>query len=273
GSARSAARSPAPGAVLTHDFGTIPHGETRTVELSVPLPDTDLGWAPVRLLKTCSSARHEFVIRGAGGDRIADERPTTLVGADEELFLRLSVHTADKEAADLPETENHAQVVLQEAGTNRRVNVPVRFTFAIDAPLTWKPYAHLDLGRIARPVEWLQTFEVHHDGHAVTFGEPIGVEPDPAHPGEVRPTSELTARLEPGGADMTLVHLRFAAAEERPLGSLFAQLRIATDLPSNYELRLGVSGELTGDFETSPPGSFSFGAFDFGTPRSQTLVV
>src|SRR5690606_1055678 len=79
GSARSAARSPAPGAVLTHDFGTIPHGETRTVELSVPLPDTDLGWAPVRLLKTCSCARHEFVIRGAGGDRIADERPTTLV--------------------------------------------------------------------------------------------------------------------------------------------------------------------------------------------------
>jgi len=261
--------------VVSYDFGTIEHGQVGHADVEIPLP-SDLGpMIPLGFLRNCSCARHEFVIVGTNGkERIANERPDSVnaVQNGEKLVLRLSLHTSDLEAEDLARNMVRGHVVLQEdADSYRRELVPVQFSYAIETPIQVKPFAHLDLGDIARSARYHQTFELHSRRGAMRMGTPHCIEPEPGAPDHWRECTDLHAELTSGG-DLYLLRISFAASAERSEGPMMMAVVIETDLPNAYEFRLPVSGKLVPDIQLSPPGKFFFGTVDFTKPSKQYMV-
>ncbi|MHC5066796.1 MAG: hypothetical protein ACYTG5_22810, partial [Planctomycetota bacterium] len=265
----------APG-IVEHNFGAIPHGRTVQADLPIPMPE-DLGpMIPMGFQRNCSCARHEFVIVAKdGSERVANERPEPrfAVREGEQLFLRLSLHTAELEAEDLEPSVVRGEVILQEESSlARRVWVTVKFQYAVESPVLIKPFAHLDLGEIARSASYRQMFELRGRNGKVDFGEPRCLEPDPMQPDNWRAASDLEARLEDRD-DHSILHVRFKPSPERPEGPYRMVIEIETDLADEYLFRLPVSGEVISDIQLSPPGKFFFGTIDFTKPAKQFMVI
>lgn len=263
-------------AVVSYDFGTIEHGLSGHADIEIPLPP-DLGpMIPLGFLRNCSCARHEFVIVSADGqERIANERPESIYAVEEheKLILRLSLHTSELEAEDLANNMVRGHVVLQEEdGLFRRELVAVQFSYAVETPILVTPFAHLDIGKIARSARYHQTFALTSRKGSMAMGTPRCIEPEPGVPGKWRACADLQAELTTQG-DVHLLHVSFAPSATRPEGPMMMAVVIETDLPNNYEFRLPVSGSVIPDIELSPPGKFFFGTIDFTKPAKQFMVI
>ena len=139
---------------LEHDFGVIPHGESRQHEFQLDLARLDEPWVPLRVHLDCSCGHADLRLRTADGKErfvepngSASNRP----GPGETLWLRVVLDTKTKEAIDLPRTQSRGFVVLQLASDmtgSSRVQWPLLVHFGIEAPVQLRPLATLDFGRV-----------------------------------------------------------------------------------------------------------------------------
>lgn len=261
---------------VTHDFGTIPHGEERTVVLDLPLPGDDGPWIPLAFQRSCTCAKHRFLVVGPdGGDRIV--HGVGLPDADDavpdggKLRMQLTIDTLDKEAADLEPVWTAGAVVLQKVGSSGiRRTIPLRFRFGIDSPVTVTPVAHLDVGDVPRPIRFRQDLEIRGDDGPLELQRPRVLEPAPG--GGLREATDVHASVTEHEGHWRLSVI-VEPAESRPDGPFKVDVLVPTDPEGDYVLRLPVSGAVVPALQVSPPGWIPFGPFPFDQPRTGTVLI
>jgi hypothetical protein len=228
---------------LEHDFGVVPHGETRQHEFPLDLKQLPGDFLPLRVHLDCSCGHADVRWRAADGkDRFVDGAGTAASrgGPGETLVLRVVLDTSMKEAVDLPKTTSRGFVVLQEATDmtgQSRISWPMLLKFGIDAPVELRPFAALDFGRVPQS----QT------GRVLTT-----VRGDAAHP-KVRFTAatsdhpDVTIAMEPAEDHCVLR----ATCRPHDLGNHRALVTVENDLPG-YLLRLQVTWKVVPDLEATP---------------------
>ncbi|MBK8978140.1 MAG: hypothetical protein IPM29_19720 [Planctomycetes bacterium] len=270
------AQPPAP---IEVDFGVIPHGAVRVAELPVPLPELDVALVPLAFQASCSCARHLFVIERSDGSREDYPgdglvRPESTLRAGDRLLLELTLLTAEKDAVDMPPTTSAGQIVMQEENGARRLFVPVRYRFGIDAPFALTPFPRLEFDAIARPMSLTLPVVIRCDRPGVTLGEPEAV----GHIGDVLvPVDDVRMALRPDG-DAQLLEVTFRPAPSRATGPFAFDVVVPTDLVRNgdrgpYLLRIPVTGRIVPTIEVAPPERFAFGRISFDEPSERSLVV
>jgi hypothetical protein len=258
---------------IDHDFGIVPHGETREARLAIPLPAGG-PWTPLTLQRSCTCVRARFAIeavdgsmRHSSGDGRPD--PTGAVKDGERLFLELTLDTREKEVADLAPNWTPAQVVLTGPNLTQGF-VRIRFQFGIEAPVRLSPTAQFALGELPRPVRYRQQMEIHRRGKSITFGTPTVVEANAE--GLLTNPSDVFVSLD-GTAEPAILEVAVKPDELRPLGAMRCEIRIPTDLPDGYVIHVPVSGQVIDAVHVEPPGVYSFGRIDFAEPREMRLRV
>lgn len=250
---RSSAPTPTPPAaapagaraplVLDHDFGIVPHGETRVHEFPLDLAVIGDDYVPLRVHFDCACGRAELLLRGGDGtERFVDGAGTasSRPAAGESLVLRLALDTARKEPLDLKATASRGFIVLQSIGDTTggsRVQWPLTVRFAIDAPVDVRPLATLDFGRVAASRQGLLVTTLRGDErHAdARFG--------PATSSDPRLTVELVE-----GDGHWLLRARCAPGE---VGNHRARIDVATTIPG-YRLALEAAWKSIPDLEAIP---------------------
>lgn len=250
------APSPAP---LTYDFGAIPHGQQAEHDFEIAVPQPQAGLVPIAFRSGCSCAAPTFWIRSADGTMRAIDalpRPLKTLQTNDTLILRLTVNTAVKEPVDQPSHVQQAAVILQR-DDNSRLEVPVVFSYAIDAPIDVEPVAHFDFGALpkSRCYQSSITLRPDADHPGVTFGAVTSSDP------------RIVATMTPEG-DATRLDVSFRPGPDAVIGPMRALLRIPTSL-GEYALNLPVSGEVVSDIEVTPFAHMSFGRIDLDQPAEQ----
>jgi len=231
--------------LLTHDYGTVPHGQARDHQFVVDVAGVlGPGWLPLATQLDCSCARAQMSVRGANGavQAIDAAHPAAALQADERLLLTLRLDTALKEAADLGPVVSRGTLVLQRADSARataRVQWPIRFHFAIDAPVQLRPFSVLDFERVpvSRPGRLVITMASDLPDQPIAFG--------PVRCDDPRVGLELQER-----ENMTLLRATFTPTERT--GSFRALVTVDTDLASGYQIELAAVGKIVPDLEAIP---------------------
>ncbi len=239
---------------LSHDFGTIPHGQARqhdyVFDLSL-IAAPGRRYVPLRAHIDCSCGRTQVLIRNQQGyERVIDGRPdpTNAPEPGDTLLVRLFLDTKIKDAVDLPSAASRGYLLLQPVGDrdgSQRVTWPFLVQFAIDAPVVLRPFAELDFGRVPQSAAptILTTLRGDENHRTIKFGAVTCTSPD------------ITATIEPHQDDFVL------RARCRPgeLGNQAAVVQVATDLPG-YSVNLGVKWKVVPDLEAAPLPKLSFRA-------------
>ncbi|MFY9342608.1 MAG: hypothetical protein WAT39_08965 [Planctomycetota bacterium] len=234
---------------IEHDFGIVPHGESRQHECTLDLARLGRPYVPLRVHLDCACGRAELRIRNAAGqDRFTDASGSTAncPGPGESLVLRITLETGAKEPLDVPKTTSRGFVVLQDAGDitgTNRIQWPILLHFGIDCPFVLRPFAALDFGRVpqSRPGTLATT-----------------IRPDEAHPGAA-PTAvhstdpDVAVRLEAKDGHW-LLH---ATCTPGTLGNHRAVVAVANTLPG-YQLLLLANWKVIADLEATPVPKISF---------------
>lgn len=235
----------------SHDFGVIPHGESRSHDFVFDPAQLGKPCVPLRAQFDCSCGRAVVLLRHQNGnERAVDGAPHSdnLPTRDEQIVVRILIDTVLKEAVDLPPTTVHGYLLLQPSddrdGTGR-IRWPLQVRYGVDSPVELRPFAALDFEAVpfsARPelVVALRGDASHPD---VTFGP--AESSDPA----------LTVTLEPGQGQ-TLLRARCSPTA---LGNQRAVVRVATSLPG-YQVHLGATWKTVPDLEAKPLAKLSFHA-------------
>lgn len=239
---------------LEHDYGVIPHGQSR--EHDFRLDPVALGgsapWIPLHVQLDCSCGHAALLLRAADGtERRLDGRPAAenAPAAGQTVVARVVIDTKAREAIDLPHTISRGYVVWQsvdDPSGMRRQRWPLLLRFGVDAPVTLHPFASLDFGRvptcrIGEVVTFLRGDENHGD---VRFGRVVASDP------------RLDAALEPGDGHW-LLRVRCHPHE---LGNHRAVVSVETDLPGDYVVQLPVTWKVVPELEASPVSKVSFRA-------------
>ena len=236
---------------LEHDFGIVPHGETRTHEFELDLAALGQPFVPLRVHIECSCGRADVRMRQPdGSERFVDGSgyARNLPRGDERAILHIELDTQKKEAVDLPLTQSRGYVLLQPLDDTtgmQRIRWPFLLRFGIDAPVRLHPYASLDFGRIAQS-QLGQTVTTLRgdDAHAtMTFGAVHSTNPD------------LEVSLEPSEGHLLLT----GRCRPSTLGNHRALVTIETDL-DGYTLHLDATWKVVPDLEATPIAKLSFRA-------------
>ena len=240
---------------LSHDFGTIPHGESRQFDYVFDLTHlgkTDRRYVPLRAHIDCSCGRTQVLVRNKEGyERVIDGRPdpTNAPEPGDTLLVRLFLDTKTKDAVDLKSAASRGYLLLQPVGDrdgSQRVTWPFLVQFGIDAPVELRPFAELDFGRV--PVSATPTITTTLRGdenhRQIVFGTITSTSPD------------ITATLEAQQDDFVLR----ARCRPTALGNQAAVVQIATDLPGGYSVNLGVKWKVVPDLEAAPLAKLSLRA-------------
>ena len=140
---------------LTHDFGSIPHGEVRMHDFVLDVrQQIGEGWYSPGTHVDCSCARTELWLRSKDGSerQIAIYSPDTAPRDGESLVIRTILDTSKREAVDTKDLDSRVLVVLQRTSSRdpqQRVMWPLQFRFRIDAPVRVRPVATIDFERVA----------------------------------------------------------------------------------------------------------------------------
>lgn len=233
---------------IEHDFGVIPHGESRQHDFPIDLSTLGPGWIPLRVHLDCSCGRGDLRIVGKGGERVLDGRPSpeNSPGPGETLIARVILDTITKEAADLPMTASRGHVLLQRTDDDmglRRLYWPLLLRFGIDAPVVMRPFTAFDFGRV--PLSRVPEIRTSLRG-------------DEQHPGvrfvEVTSTDPcIECTLEPAGDEVVLR----ARCRPKALGNHRAIVAVATDLPNGYRVHVDVTWKVVPDLEATPSPKIS----------------
>jgi hypothetical protein len=243
---------------LEHDFGVIPHGETRQHEFRVDLARLDGRWAPLRVHLDCACGHADLRLRRADGtERFADPAnpAANLLEPGEALWLRVVIDTATKEAVDQKIVPSRGFIVLQRPDDSigsSRIQWPVLVRFGVESPVDLRPVAALDLGRVPQSghglaVSTLRGDERHRDA---TFGPATSSDPALA-PELVKEEDHWLLRVTGRPGDV---------------GHHRAVLSIANSIPG-YRLELPVTWKVVPDLEARPLAKLSFRA---ALDRAQT---
>lgn len=262
----SAAALPA----LEHDFGVIPHGESREHEFEIDPNRLGERFVPLRVVLDCSCGHADLRIRRAdGSERAIDGSPLAefALRLDERLLVRIALDTALKESLDLPRTTSRGQVLLQrydDPNGRQRVSWPILLHYSVDAPVVLEPFAALDFATVPTSGTAEASTTMRGDeGHA-TMQFLAASSTDPA--------IEVALRKE--GERVRLV----ATCRGGELGHHRAAIAVTTDDPKGYRILLPVTWKVVPDLEAKPLAKITFRA-DLARPqredegKSQFVVV
>jgi hypothetical protein len=243
--------APAPPAgpkVVTFDFGRIPHGRIVEQELVLGEPGEHAGRYLRGFTAGCPlCASGVLILESADGRRVqldGPPGPEATIRPDQRLLVRLRIDTTVKEAQDLPPQKTRGQALLGEPTPGgRTIELPVEFTFAIDAPVEIAPFPHVALGSLMRGSRSRHTLELRGDAEhpSVRFGPVRSSDP------------RLSAMLR-DDEGRTLLDVEYTLppdAFDGPLRPM--QIEIGTDLRDDYVVRLPVSGTVLPRFQIEPP--------------------
>ena len=229
--------------ILDHDFGTVPHGETRTHEFELDLSKLGEPHVPIRVHLECSCGKASIRMRKSdGSERGIDGSgySRNLPQEDEKVILRITLDTRKKEAVDLAKTLSRGYVLLQPIDdrtgmARQRWAFVVRF--GIDAPVVLSPFAAFDFGAVAESMK----------GHRMTT-----LRGDEAHPDleflSVSTTDASIEALLEKDADHTVIR---ATCTPGPRGNHRALVMVDTNIP-DYTVAMDVVWKVVPDLEASP---------------------
>lgn len=229
--------------ILDHDFGTVPHGETRTHEFDLDLSKLGDPHVPIRVHLECSCGKAAIRMRKPDGtERSIDGSgyARNLPQDDEKVILRITLDTRKKEAVDLAKTVSRGYVLLQPLDdrtgmARQRWAFVVRF--GIDAPVVLSPFAAFDFGAVAESMK----------GHRMTT-----LRGDDAHPNvEFLSVSTTDAAIEAvleKAEDHTVVRATCIPGQR---GNHRALVMIKTNIP-DYTVAMDVVWKVVPDLEASP---------------------
>lgn len=245
---------------IDHDFGLIPHGETRHQEFVLDLDRIGEPVVPMRVHIDCSCGHADLRFRGADGrerfpDGSGDVRNRPAPG--ETAVLRIEIDTKKKEPIDVAKTTSRGFVVLQPVTDDTglgRLQWPFVIRFGIEAPFVLRPLAALDFGRVPLAgkgslTTTLRGDERHRDAQ---FGPVTCTDPAVA--------VQLEAK-----DDHWLLH---AVCTPGELGNHRAFVTIGNTVPG-YVLELAATWKVVPDLEATPMPKISFRA---GLQREQTAA-
>ncbi|MBL8750581.1 MAG: hypothetical protein JNK78_15585 [Planctomycetes bacterium] len=237
---------------LEHDYGTIPHPESRSHDFVVDVQRLGVRCIPLRTHLDCSCGRAEMLLRSKDGhERIVDgsPNPDNAPGPGESLVVRVTIDTVTKEAVDLPAVTSHGQVVLQpiEATASvRRIQWPLVLRYGIDVPVDVHPFTALDFGKVPMcTAPELQT-AIRGDRAHAAWKFPSVASSDPA----------IEASLTPEDGGVRL-HVRCRPGEP---GNHRCLVSVATDDASGYRVNFPVTWKVVPDIEANPMAKISFRA-------------
>lgn len=244
---------------IDHDFGVIPHGESREREFVLDLARLGEPYVPLRVHLDCACGHADLRLRHRdGSERWVDNSgsPTNMPGPEETLVLRLVLDTARKEPLDLPKTASRGYVVLQlasDATGASRIQWPILARFGIDAPVVVRPLAALDFGRVPQSLPGRLSTTLRGDEHHADATFTSATSSDPA----------IQVGLEARGDHWLLT----ATCTGRELGNHRAVVTIGHNLPG-YRLELAATWKTVPDLEATPMPKISFRT---ALGREQTL--
>jgi hypothetical protein len=237
---------------IEHDFGVIPHGESRCHDFLLDTAALRGDWIPLHVQLDCSCGRAQLLLRAADGhERAIDGRPVldNAPRTGEQIIARVVIDTAQREAVDLPGTTSHGHVILQPA-TDRtgagRLRWPLLLRFGVEAPVTLRPFAALDFGRVPSC----------RIGEVVTTLGGDERHPTMQFPRVAADHAALEPVLEPADGYVVLR----VRCRPHALGNHRAVVTVDTDLPSGYVVRLPVTWKVVPELEATPMAKISFRA-------------
>lgn len=235
--------------VLDHDFGVVPHGESRTHEFALDLSLLEQPHVPLRVHLECSCGKAELVMRKPdGSERHIDGTgfQRNLPTDEEQAILRIQLDTRKKEARDIKSTISRGYIVLQplddDTGMAReRWAFIVRF--AIDAPVTLHPFSEFDFASVSQSMRGqIMTTMKGDENHAdLEFLSVSTTDPS------------LTAKLEPDNGH-TLIK---ASCMPGSLGNHRGLILVETNLP-DYTIAIEAKWKVVPDLEATPINKISF---------------
>ncbi len=258
----SAQQHPVTLPTLSHEFGAVPHGETRQHDFVLDVRSiAGPGWYSPGTHVDCSCARTELFLRGSDGvlQPIPVFQPDTAPKDGEVLVVRVILDTQKREAVDTKDIDSRVLVVLQRADSNdpqKRVMWPLQFRFRIDAPIRVRPVATFDFERVppARPKVVALNLSSDIAGRAVQFSN--------ARCEDAR----VQLRIEPNDG-YTLLHATLTP-RTGDTGNLRAIVTVDTDLDPAYQLRIPAVAAFVPDLEAIPLPKVSIRA-DLTKPQDE----
>lgn len=237
---------------VDHDFGVIPHGESRSHDYEIDTSGYDARFVPLRVQLDCSCGRGQIVLRAAdGSERFVDGSPQTANAQQpgETLIARVVIDTLLKDPVDLPSTNARGYLVLQPTDDRtglRRVHWPLLLRFGIDSPVEVKPFSAVEFGKVPQSAapEALLLLSGDDNHQKVRFG--------PAHSSD----AAITAVVEQDG-DATHLRVRCRPGAE---GNYRAVIGVDTDMANGYRVNLSVTWKVVPDLELYPLRKLSFRA-------------
>lgn len=243
---RQQPKAPAQLPTLSHDFGSVPHGETRSHDFVLDVRTTiGPGWYSPGTHVDCSCARTELLLRKRDGSerQIPVFSPESAPEDGEVLVVRAILDTARREAIDSKDLDSRVLVALQPQSSrdaSQRVMWPLQFRFRIDSPVRLLPVATFDFERVppSRPKQITLTLRSDVTGRSVRFRSPDCDD------------SRVALRLEEQEG-FTLLHATLTP-KAGDVGNLRAVVSVATDLEPAYTLRIPAVAAFVPDMEAIP---------------------
>ena len=263
-SAPEALTAPSP---VEIDFGTVPHGDQPARTVALDFGRSIAGYRISGFATGCSCARASFRLIDRTGE--TREFPahgfhTYTLTTGDRLELELRLDTGVREVVDQQAELKVGRVVLSRGQFGEELlELPVRYRYAIDAPIAVAPVAHLDIGKLPRSRTYRDSLRLRFDPQYAnaTLGEPHATH------------AEVGARIElgtaPDGANEYRLHVTVQALPGSHAGPFLAHVEIPTSLDSGYTVRVPISGELHDDIVIQPMPHVSLGRCDLGEPAEQ----
>ncbi len=248
---------------LTHDFGTVRHGDTRAHDFVLDLRSRiGPGWYSPGTHVDCSCARTELFLRAADGSerQIPSFSPETAPQQGEVLVVRAILDTSKREAVDSKTIDSRVLVVLQpqsSSDASQRVMWPLQIRFHIDSPVRLRPAATFDFERVpkSRPKRLTLTLASDVKDRPIQFSSPQSDDP------------RVTLELESSNG-LTLLHATLSP-RAGDIGSFRAVATVATDLEPAYALRIPAVATFAPDLEAIPMAKIAIRS-DLRTSQSES---